>query len=48
MIQYLNVFFMISTRTCGTVFILEAGCATITGSIPGAPPPARCSINVGW
>lgn len=22
MIQYLNVFFMISTRTCGTVFIL--------------------------
>lgn len=49
MIQYLNVFFHdIYPYLCGTVFILEAGCATITGSIPGAPPPARCSINVGW
>lgn len=34
MIQYLNVFFMISTRTCVARFLsLEAGCATITGSI---------------
>lgn len=33
MIQYLNVFFTISTRTCVARFLsLEAGCATTTGS----------------
>ncbi len=33
MIQYLNVFFTISTRTCVARFLSsEAGCATITDS----------------
>lgn len=42
-------FFTISTRTCVARFLsLEAGCATTTGSTPGAPPPARCWINAGW
>ncbi len=39
----LNVFFYdIYPYICATVFFLAAGCATTTGSIPGAPPRVRC------
>lgn len=49
MIQYLNVFFYdIYPYICATVFFSAAGCAMTTVSTPGAPPPARCSINAGW
>ncbi len=49
MIQYLNVFFTISTRTfVRRCFSSAAGCATTTGSTPGAPPQVKCSINAGW
>ncbi|BBJ80530.1 hypothetical protein KPTA6363_022920 [Klebsiella pneumoniae] len=41
--------FTISTLTCAAPsFWWAAGCATITGSIPGAPHPARCWISAGW
>ncbi len=50
MIQYLNVFFYdIYPYICATVFFPSAaGCATTTGSTPGAPPQVKCSINAGW
>ncbi len=49
MIQYLNVFFTTSTPTSARrSFFSAAGCAMTTVSTPGAPPPARCSINAGW
>jgi hypothetical protein len=38
MIQYLNVFFYDIYPTCAAPFSCwEAGCATTTGSTPGAP-----------
>ncbi|STJ44400.1 respiratory nitrate reductase 2 gamma chain [Escherichia coli] len=46
MIQYLNVFFYdIYPYICATVFSSAAGCATTTGSTPGAPPQVKCSIT---
>ena len=48
MIQYLNVFFTISTRTfVRRCFSSAAGCATTTASTPGAPPQVKCSITRG-